>query len=211
MPDPFALLPPPVFAEEARTFTHIGGAEFPLAFRVIPGPVHDTRVDEMQEKLAARFVQRGEPISFPGFPPVFLSGQLCEYFALLLVTQVPPKVEPTTEGGITQDLTGLGYKPYNVSQWAEMATRAPEVLWAILAFVRVLESRAVNAQVPRYQVATAYQKAIPDGLDPDAFVDPSEAGISQPDGTAGDASGYADTSGYGADTLGNESREGLAA
>lgn len=199
--NPFALLPPPVFSEESRTFTHPSGARFDLAFRVIPGPVHDTRVEEMQEKLTARFVQGGEPISFPGFPPVFLSEQLCEYFALLLATQVPPQAGATTEGGITQDLTGLGYKPYNISQWTELATRAPEVLWAIVAFVRVLEGRAIGTRVPRYQVATAYQKATPEGLDPDAFVEPSEAGLSQPDGEGADTG----------NTSGNESREGSEA
>lgn len=188
MSSPFDLLPPAICAEEARDFTHPGGAVFPLAFRVIPGPVHDTRLTDIEERLVDRFVTRGERISLIAQPPQALDQTMCQYLALLMACQVAPKAKATNEGGVTFDLTGLDWKPYNIDQWVELANRGPEIFYAAVAFCRVIEARAEGLKAPRFQIAVAYQVDHADGLNPNTMVSPGLEGLNEPDPVAASSS-----------------------
>jgi len=176
-----SLLPPPTVFEEARGFID---SRFPnepetLSFRIVPGPLHDMALGDRQKALTERFVQKGELISLSGQPPQPLSQSLCEVLGLLMTCQCPPKVEAIVAGGVTEDLTGLGYKAYTLEQWATLASASPEVFWAAVALVRLLEARAAGLKTWRSYVALAYQKDIPEGTSGDDLVSPTLDGLTE--------------------------------
>lgn len=176
-----SLLPSPVAIEESRAFTDSRFPETPetLAFRIIPGPVHDMALRDKEGELRKRFVINGEVISLPGQPAQPISESLCEIFALLLCCQCPPRAEVSVSGGMAQDLTGLDYKPYSLSSWVALANGSEEVFWAAVAMVRLLQARASGLKTWRSYVALAYQKDIPDGVSGDDFVSPCPEGLTE--------------------------------
>ncbi|MBB6053286.1 hypothetical protein [Armatimonas rosea] len=174
-----SLLPQAQVFEETRAFIDSRYPDSPetLAFRIVPGPLHDIAVQDKKNELQQRFVTAGEVISLPGQPPQTISSSMCKTLALLLVCQCPPKADQTVSGGVTEDLTGLGWKPYTLDTWVEIANGSPQVFWASVALVRLLEARAAGLKTRRSYVSLAYQQEMPEGANEDDLVSPTLDGL----------------------------------